>query len=195
MTREEQEQVELIKQKIIDKQDREEQRKNPSFKDSKVGSIVFKNINWLFMRNRQFFLKHRKNKVPAFKGNLLSAEEVEEYEASIGNAPVDSYETKDGIVVTTYPDNKVTITNAKPHYTLSSVFPNLEVQNQVMEILRKDREEKIECHKKARFSSYLNVSSEEIGQWSWEQIDEHILEQANSPKGIQKFFCKVKRKK
>lgn len=195
MTREEQEKVELIKQKIIDKQNREERRKNTSFKDSKVVSIAFKNINWLFIRNKQFFLKYRKNKVPAFKGNLLNAEEVEEYEASIGNIPVDSYQTKDGIVVTTYPDNKVTITKVKPCYTLSSVFPNLEVQNQVMEILRKDREERIEYHKKARFSSYLNVSSEEIGQWSWEQIDECILEQVNSPKGVQKLFCKIKRRK
>ena len=178
MTREEQEQVELIKQKIIDRQDKKEQRKNTSFKDSKVGSIVFKSIHLISMSNKEFFLNRRKKKGILFGEDILSPKEVEEDEASTRNIPVDSYHEE-----------------VKPCYTLSSVFPNLEVQNQVMEILRKDRVERIECHKKARFSSYLNVPSEELGQWSWDQIDEHILEKSNAPRGVQKLFYKSKKRK
>lgn len=108
-------------------------------------------------------------------------------------APINYYPSMDGNITMANSDGKEFITTPKPRYTLSSVFPNLEVQNQVMEILRKDREEKIEYHKKARFSSYLDVSAEEIGQWSWDQIDERILEQLNSSRGVQKLFCKSKR--
>lgn len=139
---------------------------------------MFKSIRWFSMVNQNLLLNCRKNEGVMFRGNLSDSEEIEECTASTRNGTVDSYPVEE-----------------RPRYTLSSVFPNLEVQNQVMEILRKDREERIECHKKARFSSYLNVPSEEIGQWSWDKIDEHILEQVNSPKGIQKFLCKVKRKK
>lgn len=94
-------------------------------------------------------------------------------EENINDSPMMVEEDRDGNRYVTYPNNIVEI--IKPKYVLTSIFPSVEVQNEVMDYLNYLDEIELDKRKKKLFSKYLGISEEEIELMTWESIDEAIL--------------------
>lgn len=77
----------------------------------------------------------------------------------------------------------------KPTYTLTSIFPNEEIQNEVLMFLEKSWNEDIERHHKRIFSEYLDINEDEIILLDWDRIDELILKKYKSSfRGKVRYF-------
>lgn len=73
-------------------------------------------------------------------------------------------------------------------YYLSSVFPDIETQDMVYDILREMNRQDLERSAKREYSSYVGLDEEIIQNMSWEDIDERILEASKSKVRVRSIF-------
>lgn len=169
-----QEIVNDIKRKIIARSER------TPFMQTRLG--VFLSTDWI-----EYFIDKIAYKMYLRKMEYERNERVEHMETiyvahessyiedseSINPEPQIVEQDEDGNLYYTYPNNIVEM--RKPKYHLVSIFPSVEIQNQVMDYLNYLDELELEKRKKKLFASYLNLSEEEIVLMSWDEIDEAIL--------------------
>lgn len=176
MTEEEQRRVNYIKQKIWDERDKQRTKVDGPRKD---WMDLF--IDYILdcddrRKAKKKKLEEQKEALKnGFCGNPLNSEDVLKYEELIGGKVASSYEEADGTCVRVYEDGNV----VRIHYTLTSLFPNIEMQDKCLDQWQKEE-----------LSSYLHMSSSEVSKLDWSAIDDLVLERSRNDGPIKQLKYK-----
>lgn len=169
-----QEIVDKIKNKIINKSE-----KTP-FMQTRLG--IFLSTDWAdFLIDkiayRMYLRRLKKEREQSVEElDVIYVAEESSYIPSrenINDEPQMIEEDENGNLYYTYPNNIVEM--SKPKFIFRSIFPSIEIQNEVMDYLRYLDEIELDKRKKKLFVQYLDLSEEEIVMMSWESIDEAIF--------------------